>query len=175
LGVGFYRGADGVLLVYDITEPATFDHLQHWKDEFLHHVGGNTFLNNPLIMNQQQNNMLGSAPPFPFIVLGNKIDKEHDRRVPRQVVEEWCNNGGSAIARYTNSSLRHMETSSKTATNVDDAFMELARLALQYEDYKRRSQPQLFIPPSTLPIDLRRDDSGYDDNNDRSRHGDRCC
>jgi Ras-related protein Rab-7A len=178
LGVGFYRGADGAILVYDITEPSTFDHLQHWKDEFLQHVGGNS-----LLMNPQHNSLMGSAPPFPFIVLGNKVDKESDRRVPRQIAEEWCQNGGSTVAaRYGNgvstalsAALRHMETSSKTAINVDEAFMELARLALQYEDYKRRSQPQLFVPPSTLPIDLRRDDSTYDDNNDRFRKNDNCC
>jgi Ras-related protein Rab-7A len=158
LGVGFYRGADGAILVYDIPEPATFDHLQHWKDE----------------------SMMGSTPPFPFIVLGNKIDKEADRRVPQQIAEEWCYNGGSTVAaRYggagSSAALKHMETSSKTAINVDEAFMELARLALQYEDYKRRAQPQLFVPPSTLPIDLRRDDSNYDDVNDRFRKNDNCC
>jgi Ras-related protein Rab-7A len=179
LGVGFYRGADGAILVYDITESSTFDHLQHWKDEFLQHVGGNSMLVNPMMMNPQHNSMMGSTPPFPFIVLGNKIDKEHDRRVPRQIAEEWCNNGGSTVAaRYggatSSAALKHMETSSKTAINVDEAFMELARLALQYEDYKRRSQPQLFIPPSTLPIDLRRDDSN-DDSNDRFRKNDNCC
>jgi Ras-related protein Rab-7A len=174
LGVGFYRGADGAILVYDITEPSSFDHLQHWKDEFLQHVGST----NTLIGVNQYSNIGGSAPPFPFIVLGNKIDKEHDRRVPRQVAEEWCNSGGNIMmARYNatpTASLRHMETSSKTALNVDEAFMELARLALQYEDYKRRSQPQLFVPPSTLPIDLRREDSG-NDSDDRFRNGDSCC
>jgi Ras-related protein Rab-7A len=167
LGVGFYRGADGALLVYDITDAISLDHLQHWKDEFLNQVGG-------MNSNPTMANMMGSAPPFPFVVLGNKSDKERDRRVPRQAAEEWCNNGGSMM-QYPHSQvspLRHMETSCKTAVNVEEAFIEIARLALQYEDYKRRSQPQLFVPPSTLPVDLRREESSFDD--DR-RNGGACC
>lgn len=160
LGVGFYRGADGAILVYDITDAASLEHLDHWKSEFLNQVGGTA------------NNMMGSAPPFPFVVLGNKVDKELDRQVPLQAALEWCYSTGSTSAAFGGSApLTHMETSAKTAANVDDAFQELARLALQYEEYKRRSQPQLFIPPSTLPIDLRRDESTYDD----GRRADSCC
>lgn len=168
LGVGFYRGADGAILVYDITDTASLEHLEHWKSEFLNQVGGSA---------APHNNMMGSAPPFPFVVLGNKVDKELDRRVPRQAAEEWCNGGNSNTlggGYYGSSSappLTHMETSAKTAINVEEAFQELARLALQYENYKRQSQPQLFVPPSTLPIDLRREESSFNDD----RAGDSCC
>jgi Ras-related protein Rab-7A len=177
LGVGFYRGADGAILVYDITDPTSFDHLQHWKTEFLNHVGGGS---SAILNDNNMMTMIGAAPPFPFVVLGNKIDKEHDRRVPQRFVEEWCHSGGGVSFGLGNGSaassspLKHIETSAKTAMNVEDAFMELARLALQYEDYKRRSQPQLFVPPSTLPIDLRREDSSFNDD-DRCREGDSCC
>lgn len=61
LGVSFYRGADACLLVYDITDPHSLDNLEHWRTEFLNQVGGG----------------LGglSDTYFPFVVLGNKIDK----------------------------------------------------------------------------------------------------
>jgi GTPase SAR1 family protein len=65
--------------------------------------------------------------------------------------------------------LTHFETSAKTAVNVDEAFEELARLALQYEEYKKRTQPQLFVPPKTTPIDLRRSGSSM------SERDDGCC
>lgn len=55
--------------------------------------------------------------------------------------------------------LPHFETSAKTAESVDDAFQEAARRALVYEDYKKRSQPQLFVPPSHDPIVLRHQQS----------------
>jgi len=59
--------------------------------------------------------------------------------------------------------LPHFETSAKTAESVDDAFQEVARRALVYEDYKRRSQPQLFIPPPNVPISLRQQQMNYSD------------
>lgn len=63
LGVGFYRGADACLLVYDITDPHSLDNLDHWRKEFLEQVGGGL-------------QGLGDASTvFPFVVMGNKMDK----------------------------------------------------------------------------------------------------
>ena len=31
LGAAFYRGAEACVLVFDITNAASFDHLSHWK------------------------------------------------------------------------------------------------------------------------------------------------
>ncbi|CDJ42554.1 Ras family domain-containing protein, putative [Eimeria tenella] len=57
LGVAFYRGADCCVLVFDVTNPKSFDSLESWKDEFL----------------------IQSSPAdpdaFPFVVLGNKVDE----------------------------------------------------------------------------------------------------
>jgi hypothetical protein len=55
--------------------------------------------------------------------------------------------------------LPHFETSAKTAESVEDAFQEAARRALLYEEYKKRSQPQLFVPPTHEPINLRHQQS----------------
>jgi hypothetical protein len=64
LGVGFYRGADACLLVYDVTDPHSLDHLEHWRKEFLEQVGAGGLAG------------LGDAnTQFPFVVLGNKMDK----------------------------------------------------------------------------------------------------
>jgi Ras-related protein Rab-7A len=162
LGVGFYRGADAAMLVYDITDPVSLEHLDHWKSEFLQQVGGGGVTM-----------MMRSGPQFPFVVLGNKADKERDRRVPVQAAEEWCAKAGSSspMHHYSSSPLPHLETSAKTAVNVEEAFQEIARLALNYEEYKRQTQPQLFIPPATQPIDLRRQDSSFNNDN----RGDSCC
>jgi len=164
LGVGFYRGADGAILTYDITDAASLDNLNHWKTEFLNQVGGGSH-------SSSNGYGMSSAPPFPFVVLGNKTDKERDRRVPRHAAEEWCRGSGSSVFG-TNHPLPHLETSAKTAVNVDEAFHEVARLALNYEDYKRRAQPQLFVPPVATPIDLRKQESAY--YND-GRRDDGCC
>ena len=63
LGVGFYRGADACLLVYDITDPHSLDNLDHWRKEFLDQVGGGI------------HGLGDSSTVFPFVVLGNKMDK----------------------------------------------------------------------------------------------------
>ena len=63
LGVGFYRGADACLLVYDITDPHSLDNLDHWRKEFLEQVGGGL------------QGLGDSSTVFPFVVLGNKMDK----------------------------------------------------------------------------------------------------
>jgi Ras-related protein Rab-7A len=164
LGVAFYRGADAALLVYDITDPFSLDHLDRWRSEFLNQVGGVGM--GALGMGG------GGGVQFPFVVAGNKVDKEAThRRVPVQRAEEWCQKaaaagdaaagGGGAGTLYpyhASLPLPHFHTSAKTSAGVDDSFQELARLALQYEDHKRRSQPALFVPPppGSEPLDLRR-------------------
>ena len=56
-------GADGAILVYDTTDPHSLDHLDHWRNEFLEQVGGGMAA------------LSDTAAQFPFVVLGNKIDK----------------------------------------------------------------------------------------------------
>lgn len=60
LGQGFYRGADACILVYDTTDPESLDNLDHWRSDFLDQVGGSSS---------------SLAQAFPFVILGNKIDK----------------------------------------------------------------------------------------------------
>lgn len=65
LGVAFYRGADCCVLVYDVNSSKSFETLDSWRDEFL-------------IQANPQN-----AENFPFVVLGNKIDVEENKRQVR--------------------------------------------------------------------------------------------
>jgi Ras-related protein Rab-7A len=64
LGVAFYRGSDGCMLVYDTTDPHSLDHLSHWQSEFLNQVGGG-----------MGGGLGDSNAQFPFVVVGNKCDK----------------------------------------------------------------------------------------------------
>jgi Ras-related protein Rab-7A len=103
LGVSFYRGSDSCVLVYDITSSKTFEALQRWKEEF------------------SQNVAQPNPDAFPFVVLGNKCDKESDRRVSRAQAESWCRSNGN---------IPHFETSAKDNINVVEAFESIARRAL---------------------------------------------
>ena len=167
LGVGFYRGSDAVVLVYDVTDVSSLDHLSHWQTEFLQHVSGGP--SSSLSMGQ---------PPFPFVVVGNKADKTGtDRKVPLARGMEFCQRASAttSVGYGTPRPLPHYEASAKTGHNVEEAFQEVARLALQYDDYKQRTQPpRLFVPPPTdgnhQPIDLRHQQSSM-----TQQHGDNCC
>lgn len=105
LGVGFYRGADVCMLVYDITQPKSFENLDLWRIEFLTQASPSDTQN------------------FPFIVIANKLDRKNDRLVSTQRAQTWC-------ARTSISTLPFFETSAKAATEVEAAFRMAAQLAL---------------------------------------------
>ena len=127
LGVAFYRGADACILVYDITQPKSFDNLDSWHEEFL----------------------LQASPPdaqsFPFVVLGNKIDRETDRRVPREKAQIWCKCKASTPISY-------FEISAKAAIQIEAAFHEVAWLAVRTSRMAREDflpdTINLGIPPA---------------------------
>lgn len=39
LGPAFYKGADCCVITYDICDARTFENLETWREEFLHHAG----------------------------------------------------------------------------------------------------------------------------------------
>jgi len=117
LGVAFYRGADACILVYDITSEKSFDQLTTWRTEFLSQA-------NPR-----------DPENFPFVVIGNKVDKDAERRVPKSKATQWCKSKGPKPITY-------FETSAKDAIKVEAAFLEAAQMALQQEV----PDSQVFIP-----------------------------
>jgi small GTP-binding protein len=59
----FYKGSDGCLIVFDLTNPATFREIARWKEDLLTSSG------------------VPNPTEFPFILLGNKADLEGERKV----------------------------------------------------------------------------------------------
>lgn len=105
LGVAFYRGADCCVLVYDVTNSKSFENIRTWRDEFLVHAN------------------VSSPETFPFVILGNKIDIEESKKtVNTKSAQELAKSLGN-IPLFL--------TSAKDAINVDNAFEEIARNALQ--------------------------------------------
>jgi len=102
LGTAFYRGADGVIFVFDCTKRKTFEELPAWKKAFLIQIG-------------QEGNA-----EFPILIVCNKVDLESERQVTKKEVKEWC----------AQNNLPFYETSAKESVNVDKAFEDIARLVL---------------------------------------------
>ena len=59
---------------------------------------------------------------FPFVLIGNKSDKEEQREVPASEVNEYLESKEKMI---------YIETSAKEQINVEKGFEEVARLFLE--------------------------------------------
>ncbi|XP_036019822.1 ras-related protein Rab-7b isoform X2 [Mus musculus] len=96
----FYKGSDGCILAFDVTDPESFEALDIWRDDVLAKI---------IPMEQS----------YPMVVLGNKIDLE-DRKVSQEVVHGWCKE----------KDMPYFEVSAKNDINVVQAFEVLASRAL---------------------------------------------
>ncbi|XP_073443339.1 ras-related protein Rab-7b isoform X2 [Dendrobates tinctorius] len=105
----FYKGSDGCLLVFDVTDEESFSALETWRADFMDKI--QTPVTN-----------------FPIIILGNKIDLE-DRQVSRELAVSWCKER----------KVLYFEVSAKDNINVDLAFETLAKEALIHYQECRES------------------------------------
>eukprot|EP01091_Cochliopodium_minus_P002076 TRINITY_DN1198_c0_g1_i2.p1 TRINITY_DN1198_c0_g1~~TRINITY_DN1198_c0_g1_i2.p1 ORF type:complete len:178 (-),score=46.26 TRINITY_DN1198_c0_g1_i2:65-598(-) len=103
LGNSFYRGADGVIFVFDVSRRDTFEALSQWKQAFLVQAE------------------IEGQKDFPMLVLANKIDRD-DRQVTNKEAKEWC---------VSNGNIAYIETSAKEAVNVEKAFEYIAKVVVE--------------------------------------------
>ena len=101
----FYKNTGCCILVYDVTNPQSFTDLGKWGNEFLRQAEPKY------------------ADSFPFIVLGNKIDKKSEKKVDDKKVKDWCNENNMSF----------FLTSAKEYINVEKAFEKAAELFLNME------------------------------------------
>jgi len=97
----YYRGAQGIIFAYDVTRPETFHSL---SELWMHEV-----------------DMYATIPDAIKMVVGNKVDREKERRVSREE--------GKAFARQHG--CLFIETSAKSNVKVAQAFEELVRKILE--------------------------------------------
>mmetsp|Transcript_10928 Transcript_10928/g.17904 ORF Transcript_10928/g.17904 Transcript_10928/m.17904 type:complete len:210 (-) Transcript_10928:1327-1956(-) len=89
----YYRGSDGIIMVYDVTNQESFDHVQDWLQE----------------VNRYSNE--GTCK----LLIGNKSDRA-DKKITTQQGEDYASKLGMPF----------LETSAKTASNVEAAFLAMA-------------------------------------------------
>jgi len=100
-GVAFYLGADCVVLVFDITNRDSFEHLGFWKNDFL--TTSETI----------------DLENFPFLVVGNKSDLGgEERQVTTEEAQMWC------YSQLPNAV--YFETSAQDGTNTEETFLKVA-------------------------------------------------
>ncbi|KAE8677408.1 Tetratricopeptide repeat (TPR)-like superfamily protein [Hibiscus syriacus] len=90
----YYRGAHGIIVVYDVTDPESFNNVKQWLNEIDRYASDNV---NKLLV-------------------GNKCDLTADRAVSYETAKALADEIG----------IPFMETSAKSASNVEEAFMAMA-------------------------------------------------
>ena len=91
----YMKKANGILLVYDITDKLTFDNINKWAEE----------------INKDE------EKTKPILLIGNKSDKSDERVVTKEEGEEFAKKCCGGIKFY--------ETSCKTGENVEEAINDL--------------------------------------------------
>lgn len=90
----YYRGADGIIMVYDVTSQESFDHVNDWLKEVNRYASEGTCK----------------------LLVGNKSDRTADKVVTAESAKEFADELGIAF----------LETSAKSAKNVEEAFLTMA-------------------------------------------------
>ncbi|KAL4254393.1 Ras-related protein RABD2b [Abortiporus biennis] len=91
----YYRGAHGIIVVYDVTDSESFDNVKTWFTEINRHA----------------------TEGVQKLLIGNKSD----------LVEKKVVDFNAAKAFADEKGVTFLETSAKDSSNVDDAFLALAR------------------------------------------------
>ncbi|MHA2233008.1 MAG: GTP-binding protein [Candidatus Hodarchaeales archaeon] len=113
----YYKKALGALVVFDITRVDSFKNLRNWVDEYWTHNG------------------YGIRP---LLILGNKVDLRPKERL--HVSREEGQTYAEQLSQETEASgfnVPYLETSAKTAVNVDQAFTLLGQAVLNFEKQQR--------------------------------------
>lgn len=97
----YYRGADGIIMVYDVTSQESFDHVQDWLQEVNRY----------------------SSEGTSKLLIGNKSDRD-DKVVSTEKGQEYAKELGIPC----------LETSAKTAANVEAAFLAMASELIKSRD-----------------------------------------
>ncbi len=101
LRASFFDGANGALLVFDISRWHTFGELEDWLSDLREYAGENT----------------------PFMLIGNKVDLINKKD---EIYER-----DSAVVFAKKEKTNYIETSAKSGENVEGAFWDLTNRMLK--------------------------------------------
>jgi Ras-related protein Rab-1A len=117
----YYRGADGIIMVYDVTKQESFDHCSEWLVEVNRYASEGTCK----------------------LLIGNKCDRK-DKVVDYEKAKEFADGlaqeavgDGPAV-----DIMPCIETSAKTAENVEEAFLTMAKQLITTREGKLEDKSQ---------------------------------
>ena len=109
----YYRGADGIIMVYDVTSKESFDHVNDWLKEVNRYAAEGTVK----------------------LLVGNKSDRQADKVVSEETAKEFADELGIAF----------LETSAKSAKNVEESFLTMAGELIRQRDSRSTSNEKKGI------------------------------
>ena len=133
----YYKGAHAILVVYDITEKDTFEHVKNWMAD-IDKFGKEGVLR---------------------ILVGNKCDLEHLRKVGKEQGQELANKYG----------IKFLETSAKDTINIDELFTNTAKYLLSKQINSTSGKGQMSARQGINLMD------NNNDNNNGQNNGGYCC
>ena len=99
-----------------MTNAASFDALDKWKDGFIENAGPD------------------DPKSFPFVLIGNKVDRESERKIHGDKAKAWCKE---------NNDMPYFETSAKEGVSVNEAFIAMVKKGIA-----REQNNQIIMPDS---------------------------
>lgn len=91
----YYRGAHGIIVVYDVTDAESFSNVTHWLDEIKRNCRPGAMVN--------------------LLLVGNKVDLVEQKEVDYNTAKKFADKAWVPF----------VETSAKDSTNVEIAFMQM--------------------------------------------------
>ena len=139
----FFENTHCLILVFDLTDLKSFESIEVWRNGFLKRL-------NPK-----------DPKAFPCVLIGNKCDEVENRKVSQERIINYCK---------SKSNMSYFETSVKENINVESAFDEVFKLALENdlkdnEFYYREKNPKLFNKMMQIIIKAKEDK----ENNDKKK------
>lgn len=110
----FFRGSDGAILVYDITNKASFEHCRTWRDLFLQHAGA-----------------------VPVLLVGNKVDLADKRQVSTDDGKRMMKDSGGALCGA-------VELTAGDSVAVEGAFVQITKAMLAHGEAKSKGNADMM-------------------------------
>ena len=112
----YYRGAVGILFVFDITQPETLYSIENWIEELVKKL---------------------TVPELSICIIGNKTDLRSDTSATTELAKSIIHKKIAQKYQIFTKDIEYLETSAKTGENVERAFHVLGEKILDSRRYRR--------------------------------------
>ena len=116
VGAAFYRGTDGCILVYDVTQRESFNRLKGWENDLFRKSGID-------------------AQDFPIVVFGNKADLQGQRQITAEEGEQYGIQNEVPV----------FEVSAVSGQNLDKGFEKLVEIFLKRAERVKKDMEPITI------------------------------